>query len=111
MERLVEDHKRLGRKTGAGWYDYGAEGKPVVSALVTEEIHRVSAEAGKTRRSFTAEGIVERITLAMIAEACAILDEGIAERPQDIDLALVHGYGFPRGKGGPMFQSDRKAKR
>ncbi|HLQ17431.1 MAG TPA: 3-hydroxyacyl-CoA dehydrogenase NAD-binding domain-containing protein, partial [Tabrizicola sp.] len=102
VERLVEDHKRLGRKTGAGWYDYGAEGKPVVSALVTEEIHRVSAEAGKTRRSFTAEGIVERITLAMIAEACAILDEGIAERPQDIDLALVHGYGFPRWRGGLM---------
>ncbi|MBU9699693.1 UNVERIFIED_CONTAM: ehhadh [Trichonephila clavipes] len=106
VERLVEDHKRLGRKTGAGWYDYGAEGKPVVSALVTEEIHRVSAEAGKTRRSFTAEGIVERITLAMIAEACAILDEGIAERPQDIDLALVHGYGFPRWRGGLMHHAD-----
>ena len=106
VERLVEDHKSLGRKTGAGWYDYGAEGKPVVSALVTEEIHRVSAEAGKTRRSFTAEGIVERITLAMIAEACAILDEGIAERPQDIDLALVHGYGFPRWRGGLMHHAD-----
>ena len=43
----------------------------------------------------------------MIAEACAILDEGIAERPQDIDLALVHGYGFPRWRGGPMHYAER----
>lgn len=106
VERLVEDHKRLGRKTGAGWYDYGADGKPVVSALVTEELRKLSTSSGKTRRSFLTEEIVERITLAMIAEACAILDEGIAEQPQDIDLVLVHGYGFPRWRGGVMHHAD-----
>jgi len=106
VERLVEDHQRLGRKSGAGWYDYDAAGKAVVSGLVTEEVRKVSAKTGRTRRDFTTDEIVERITLAMIAEACAILEEGIAERPQDIDLVLVHGYGFPRWRGGLMHHAD-----
>jgi 3-hydroxyacyl-CoA dehydrogenase len=45
--------------------------------------------------------------LAMISEATAILAEGIAQRPQDIDLVLVHGYGFPRWRGGLMHYADR----
>lgn len=106
VERLVEDHQRLGRKTGAGWYDYGPDGKSVMSALVTEEIRKVSTRLGKTRRNFTADEIVERISLAMIAEACAILEEGIAERPHDIDLVMVHGYGFPRWRGGLTHHAD-----
>jgi 3-hydroxyacyl-CoA dehydrogenase len=106
VERLVEDYQRLGRKTGAGWYDYGPDGKSAVSALVTEEIRKVSTRLGNARRNFTADEIVERITLAMIAEACAILEEGIAERPQDIDLVLVHGYGFPRWRGGLIHHAD-----
>jgi len=106
VERLVEDHKRLGRKTGAGWYDYAADGKPVASDLVAAEIRKVAASLSLTQHSFTADEIVQRITLAMIAEACAILDEGIAEKPQDIDLVLVHGYGFPRWRGGLMHYAD-----
>ena len=32
-----------------------------------------------------------------------ILEEGIAARASDIDVVWVNGYGFPIGKGGPMF--------
>ncbi len=39
----------------------------------------------------------------MAAEGRAILDEGIAASPADIDLVEIHGYGFPRWRGGPMF--------
>ena len=39
----------------------------------------------------------------MAAEGAAILAEGIAARPADIDLVEIHGYGFPRRRGGPMF--------
>jgi 3-hydroxyacyl-CoA dehydrogenase len=106
VERLVGDHKRLGRKTDAGWYDYGADGRPVASDLVAGEVLRASAEMKLTRRTFQADEIVARITLAIIAEACAILDEGIAETPRDIDLVLVHGYGFPRWRGGLMHYAD-----
>jgi 3-hydroxyacyl-CoA dehydrogenase len=105
-DTLVEDLKRLGRKTGAGWYDYDAAGKPVESDVVTHAIYRASDAAGITRTAMPKDNISERAVLAMIMEAIRILDEGIAARPQDIDLVMVHGYGFPRWRGGLMHHAD-----
>jgi 3-hydroxyacyl-CoA dehydrogenase len=42
----------------------------------------------------------------LINEAARILDEGIAQRPGDIDVVWVNGYGFPRTRGGPMQYAD-----
>lgn len=106
-DHLVEDLKRLGRKTGAGWYDYDAAGKPVESDVVTHAIYRASDDAGVTRVARSKEEIAQRAVLAMIMEAIRILDEGIAARPQDIDLVMVHGYGFPRWRGGLMHFADQ----
>ena len=39
-----------------------------------------------------------------------MLEEGVACRPSDIDVVLIHGYGFPRWKGGPVYWA-RKQKR
>lgn len=91
---------RKGQKTAGGWYDY-AEGDrtPQPSAAVTELLgERVSGSLDLPRTE-----IAERLVGAMAAEGQSILDEGIAQAPQDIDLVEVHGYGFPRWKGGPMF--------
>jgi len=35
-----------------------------------------------------------------------IVEEGIAERPSDIDMVKIHGYGFPRWRGGPMHAAE-----
>jgi 3-hydroxyacyl-CoA dehydrogenase len=105
-DTLVEDLNRLGRKTGAGWYDYDAAGKPVESDVVTHAIYRASDAAGITRVARAREDIAGRAVLAMIMEAIRILEEGIAARPQDIDLVMIHGYGFPRWRGGLMHYAD-----
>ena len=91
---------RKGQKTAGGWYDY-AEGDrtPQPSAAVTELLAEWTAGSLELPRT----EIAERLVGAMAAEGQAILDEGIAQTPQDIDLVEVHGYGFPRWKGGPMF--------
>ncbi|WP_306152085.1 3-hydroxyacyl-CoA dehydrogenase NAD-binding domain-containing protein [Roseovarius sp. MMSF_3281] len=105
-DRMVEDLGRLGRKTGAGWYDYTDDGaRP--STQVAELVETASKEAGCQRRAFTDDEIVARATTAMICESLHILHEGIARRPADIDLVLVHGYGFPRWRGGIMHHADR----
>ena len=44
---------------------------------------------------------------AMVEEGMRILEEGIARTSSDIDLVLVHGYGFPRWRGGPMHWAGR----
>lgn len=101
-DHLVEDLGRLGRKTGAGWYDYDSAGKSIESDVVTHAIYQASETAGVNRIARSKEEIADRAVLAMIMEAIRILEEGIAARPQDIDLVMVHGFGFPRWRGGLM---------
>ena len=43
---------------------------------------------------------------ALANEGANILAEGYALRPGDIDVIYVHGFGFPRYRGGPMFYAD-----
>jgi 3-hydroxyacyl-CoA dehydrogenase len=50
--------------------------------------------------------VMQTLLLALINEAACILDEGIAGAAADIDLVLVHGYGFPRFRGGPLCHAD-----
>ena len=42
----------------------------------------------------------------MINEALAILEENKAQRPSDIDVVWINGYGWPLGKGGVMYYAD-----
>ena len=50
--------------------------------------------------------IVNRILMPMINEAVKILEENKAQRPSDIDVVWLNGYGWPADKGGPMFYGD-----
>jgi 3-hydroxyacyl-CoA dehydrogenase len=103
VERLVEAG-RLGRKNGVGWYRYDEGARtgtvdPAVSALIA-----ANAQAKNLpQRRFNEDEIREALLAAMAQEGQRILDEGIVSRAEDIDLVLVHGYGFPAHKGGPMF--------
>lgn len=94
---------RFGRKTGRGYYLYDDAGQgrpdPEVEALITAE----SARKGITRRPMDGARIMARILGAMQAEGQRILDQGIAQSPDDIDVVMVNAYGFPRWRGGPMF--------
>jgi 3-hydroxyacyl-CoA dehydrogenase len=93
---------RFGQKSGAGYYRYeGRNGSPdpAVEAL----IEQVSHEQKIQRRAVGDDEIVTRVLTAMANEGLKIVDEGIALRESDIDVAYVHGYGFPRHQGGPMY--------
>ena len=105
-DKMVEDLARLGRKTNAGWNDYPAGAAPAPSPIVETLIKEIANEAGIPQRKFTEQEIQTRALTAMIEEACHILSEGIAKRPADIDLVLVHGYAFPRWRGGLMHFAD-----
>jgi 3-hydroxyacyl-CoA dehydrogenase len=41
-----------------------------------------------------------------VNEACRILEEGVAYRASDIDVMWLHGFGFPRYRGGLMYWAD-----
>jgi 3-hydroxyacyl-CoA dehydrogenase len=43
---------------------------------------------------------------ALANEGARVLQEGYAIRAGDIDVVYVHGFGYPRHRGGPMFYAD-----
>ena len=105
-DRLVE-MGRKGQKTGAGWYRYEkGDRTPHPDEVVKSVIADVSREFGIEQRTFTDEEILHRLLLASVNEACKILEEGKAYRASDIDVMWLHGFGFPRYRGGLMFWAD-----
>jgi 3-hydroxyacyl-CoA dehydrogenase len=98
---------RFGQKTGRGYYLYEAGSRePKVDPEVEKLIEEKAREKGVNRRDISAEEITERTLYPMINEGAKILEEKIAARPSDIDIVWTNGYGFPIGKGGPMFWAD-----
>ena len=98
---------RFGQKTGAGWYRYEAGNRaPIPDPEIDALIVKASGEAGIERREVTDQEILERCMYALVNTGASILEEGIALRASDIDIAYVYGYGFPRYHGGPMFYAD-----
>ncbi|RST88195.1 3-hydroxyacyl-CoA dehydrogenase [Aquibium carbonis] len=98
---------RFGQKTGKGFYLYEAGSRapksdPEVEALIEAK----ARENGVNRRDISAEEIAERTMYPMINEGAKVLEEGIAARASDIDIVWTNGYGFPIGKGGPMFWAE-----
>lgn len=94
---------RLGQKNGKGWYRYvpgqrAALSDPEVDALIAAH----HADTQRIPRSISDQEIIERCIYALVNEGAYLLQEGIAARASDIDLVYLHGYGFPRWRGGPM---------
>jgi 3-hydroxyacyl-CoA dehydrogenase len=97
----------FGQKTGRGYYLYPQGARtgtpdPEVLAIIDAERQR----AGVQPRKFTADEILRRYLAAMVNEGANVVREGIALRPLDVDVTFLHGYGFPRHRGGPMKYAD-----
>jgi len=98
----------FGRKSGRGWYRYdGAESRGSPDPEVETIVLDYAREKGIPLRKYSAHEIQQRLVLPMINEAARILDDDIARRASDIDLVKIHGYGFPRWRGGPTHYADR----
>lgn len=109
MIRLI-DQKRLGRKSGCGFFRYSnsktcwespAEPDPDFDVILAG----IQAKQRQTDPFFHTEGWTEeeigaRIFLAVLLEAGRILDSGIVSSFELTDRALVLGLGFPRFRGG-----------
>lgn len=99
---------RLGQKTGAGFYRYAQGSRQALpDPWLGELLAQHRKQWGITPRSITDQEIEERCLFAMINEAAWLLDNNIVEHPADIDLVWIHGYGFPRYKGGLTYYADQ----
>ncbi|MGH7602024.1 MAG: 3-hydroxyacyl-CoA dehydrogenase NAD-binding domain-containing protein, partial [bacterium] len=92
MDKIVETG-RLGKKNGKGFYIYEGKDKKIDPA-----IYGLIGKAGKFEG--TAAEIQDRCVLPMINEAAMCLAEGIVRRPEDVDVGMIFGTGFPPFLGG-----------
>lgn len=104
---LICEQGWFGQKTGRGYYQYPDGARkgvpdPEVLALIDQE----RARKGIAPTPLSPDQIIARYMAAMVNEGCKVLAEGVALKPSDIDVAAVHGYGFPRYRGGPMKYAD-----
>ncbi|NYI30190.1 3-hydroxyacyl-CoA dehydrogenase [Sulfitobacter geojensis] len=94
---------RRGQKTKAGFYDYDENRRPIPSDVTAGIIKDIT---GAEPSTMSAEEIIEICIYPMINEAVKILEENKAQRPSDVDVVWLNGYGWPADKGGPMFYGD-----
>jgi 3-hydroxyacyl-CoA dehydrogenase len=107
----IADHltqlKRLGQKSGSGFYRYAPGGRdPLPDPEVTAIIEQLAAERRIVRRAIADQEIIERCVLSLILVGARVLEEGVAARASDVDVVWTSGYGFPRYLGGPLFHAD-----
>jgi 3-hydroxyacyl-CoA dehydrogenase/enoyl-CoA hydratase/carnithine racemase len=104
MERIFQTGC-YGRKTGAGWYDYSS-GKPVPNPKVMGVVEDYLKENKIGPKKMSNQEIIDLMLANAINEAAYMIQEGICDRPQDMDLAMIYGTGFPPYRGGILRYAD-----
>lgn len=99
---------RLGQKSGAGYYRYEpGQRKGVPDPFVAKVLSEHRQARGVQPRIISDDEILQRCLFVMINEAAHMLEQGIVDSPNDIDLVWIHGYGFPRYRGGLLYHADQ----
>lgn len=94
---------RRGQKTSKGYYDYDENRNGIPSEETENIIRKVT---GKDKIKMSEQDIIETLIFPMINEAVKVLSENKAQRPSDIDVIWLFGYGWPKDKGGLMLYGD-----
>jgi 3-hydroxyacyl-CoA dehydrogenase/enoyl-CoA hydratase/3-hydroxybutyryl-CoA epimerase len=94
--------KRLGKKTGAGFYLYEGEKKEKKFDSSIYDILGITPVAHKV----DSQEIVDRCVFSMVNEAARCLEEKVVEKPEDVDLGMIMGTGFPPFRGGLLRFAD-----
>lgn len=103
VQEVLCERGHWGQKTGQGYYLYDENRRATPSDEAAEVIARF---ADKAPVPMDDEALLERLLYPVVNEGAKIVEEGIAQRASDVDVALVTGYGWPVWTGGPMFWAD-----
>ncbi len=96
LRRLV-DHGCLGRKSGSGFFSYGAKkAKPTVNP------EALSSQSQSGKEPLDRKVIATLLAGLTIHEAKLCLAEEVTKSPDDVDFAMIMGTGWAPYRGGPM---------
>ena len=109
---------RLGKKAGRGFFSHAADSTPNPRAAPRGAIaehssppldpaaEKAIAAWAEPRHDLPPDTIAARLFLPMLLESTRLLAENKVQRPDDIDLGVVFGLGFPAARGGLLYWAD-----
>jgi 3-hydroxyacyl-CoA dehydrogenase/enoyl-CoA hydratase/3-hydroxybutyryl-CoA epimerase len=95
VRRFVEDLKRLGRKSGAGFYDYPADGRKRLWPGLAQEFKPLEKQP-------SIDELKTRLLYVQALEAARCYEEGVLRSVHEADLGSILGWGFPAYTGGTL---------
>jgi 3-hydroxyacyl-CoA dehydrogenase/enoyl-CoA hydratase/3-hydroxybutyryl-CoA epimerase len=95
MRHFVEDLKRLGRKSGGGFYEYPKEGRKYLWPGLRSEYPPATKQP-------TLEEVKRRLLYIQALETARCFEEGVLTSAAEADLGSILGWGFPAWTGGTL---------
>ncbi len=99
LDKLLKA-RRLGKKSGAGFYRY-KNGKKAYDKAIEPFI-----ESDKDRTNLSESDMQRRMVYPMVNEAARCLEEGVVRQPRDVDVGMIYGTGFAPFRGGLLRYAD-----
>jgi 3-hydroxyacyl-CoA dehydrogenase/enoyl-CoA hydratase/3-hydroxybutyryl-CoA epimerase len=93
--RFVEDLKRLGRKSGGGFYDYLEGGKKRLWPGLRQEFKPLEQQP-------SVDELKTRLLYIQALEAARCYEEGVLRSVHEADLGSILGWGYPAWTGGTL---------
>jgi 3-hydroxyacyl-CoA dehydrogenase len=100
---------RQGRKSGGGFFDYDAAGKPVAAAAADALLAGFLKERSVTTERLDDAALLQRLLFPVVNESVGMLEEGLVARASDLDLMCVKAFGWPPYRGGPAYYGEELA--
>jgi enoyl-CoA hydratase/3-hydroxyacyl-CoA dehydrogenase len=103
--------KRLGEKSGAGFYAYGPGRKASPDPAGLGPLLEASRAAAAAARLppvdlRTPADVAEFVLFPVVNEGCRVISERVVDKPADLDVAAVLAMGFPPYRGGLIKWAD-----
>ncbi|MEU6369570.1 3-hydroxyacyl-CoA dehydrogenase NAD-binding domain-containing protein [Streptomyces sp. NPDC046931] len=96
IDRMVDEFGRTGRSGGAGFYEYGEDGK---RGRLWPELRQHFTKPGHT---VPFEDMQERMLFSEALDTVRLLEEGVLTSVADANIGSLFGIGFPGWTGGVL---------
>ncbi|MDB2384474.1 fatty acid oxidation complex subunit alpha FadB [Endozoicomonas sp.] len=99
---VMFEAQRFGQKKGKGFYSYTEDRKGKLVKKADDSAYELLSVVSAESKIFEEDDIIARMMIPLCLETVRALEEGIVETPQEADMGLVMGIGFPPFRGGAL---------